>query len=240
MEIKDKFFQIELTEQKAVDIINKKLKAKGYKEKIALEDLYLTITPYWVCFYDILKPGEFEHISGQTTINATNNNINDKVIELFKFSKPRIYDKVNLPRTQKIKFYIKEPIISKEEAESTVIKHLIQAYQVEENGISLSGVERIYVPTWKTRFKKYKIRIDAIVGKVDDLDKIPTLQKTQGVLFNEMISDLKSPKKIGNYFWNSIKLIFEAIYWILKMIVKEYKIILLIAAITLIVYLLFL
>lgn len=240
MEIKDKFFQIELTEQKAVDIINKKLKAKGYNNKISLEDLYLTITPYWVCFYDILKSGELKHISGQTSINAINNNINQKVIELFEFEKPRIYDKVNLPRIQKIKYYIKEPIITEEEARNTIIKHLIQAYQVDENGVSLSGVEKIYVPAWKTKFKKYKIKIDAIVGKVDDLDKIPTLKKTQGMLFNEMVSDLKSPTKFGNYLWNSGKLVFEGIYWILKMVVKEYKIILLIAAITLIVYLLFL
>ena len=239
MEIKDKFFQIELTEKNAVNIFNKKLKAKGYKSNISLDDLYLTITPYWVCFYDILKNKEYEHISGQIAINAINNNINKKVIELFKFSKPRIHNQVNTPRTQKIKIFLKEPIINQKEAEKTILKYLIHTYKVNNDNISLSGIEKIYVPNWKTKFKKYKIKIDAIIGDVSDIDKIPVFKKTQSMLFNEMIADLKSPKKIGIYILETIKLIFEGIYWILKMIVKEYKIILLIAAITLIVYLLF-
>ena len=220
MEIKDKFFQIELTEQKAVKIINEKLKAKGYKQTITLEDLYLTITPYWVCFYDILKNTEFEHISGQITINAINNNINEKVIDLFKLSKPKVHEHVNLPRTQKIKILLKESIISQEEAEKTIIKHLIHGYQVDEDSVSLSGMEKIFVPAWKTKFKKYKVKIDAIVGEVNDIDNIPTLKKTQSMLFNEMLGDLKSPKKIGTYIFEAIKSIFEAIYWVLKMIVK--------------------
>ncbi len=242
MELDKKRFPVRLDPNKAIEIIRTTLKRKGHSETIKKEDLYLTITPYWVCFFDILKNtnGNFKHVNGQIAINSINNMINEKVIEIFKLAKPKIYKTLNVPKTEKTQIIIKEAITTKEEAERSILKYLVHKFGVNMEGVSLSGMEEICVPNWKIKLKKYKLKLDAISGKVNDFDKIKGIDKNSKDLFNEMLSDLKSPKKVGFYFFNIFKELFEGIAWILQMVWKNYKVTLWIILIALVIYLIFL
>ncbi|MDD3178330.1 MAG: hypothetical protein PHR26_02315 [Candidatus ainarchaeum sp.] len=242
-----KRFPIKIGPKEVIDVLKNSLKKKGYKNiDIKKQAIYLKITPYLFCFYDILKNNNsFEHIRGQIAINLVNNSINEKVIELFKYAKPKIYEELNVPKTEKTNIIIKKPVIKEECAEQSIIKYLISKYLTEKNTISLSGIETIYVPNWKTELntkeiKNIKIKLDAIEGKVNDLDKIIDRKKTNKELFSEMLEDLKDPKNIGTYTINFFKEIIFGIIWMIKKVYTNFSIIIWIIAVTLIIYVLFL
>lgn len=247
MDLKDKKrFPIRLEPKDAIDVLKDSLKKKGYNIDIKKQDLYLKVTPYLFCFYDILKnEGSFKHIRGQIAINLVNNTINEKVCEIFKYAKPKIYEELNIPKTEKTNIIIKEPVIKQEKAEKSLQKYLISKYLTKEDAISLSGLEVIYVPNWKTEIntkeiKNIKVKLDAVKGKVNDFEKIIDREKNNKELFDEMLEDLKDPKNIGVYILNLFKEIFEGVSWILKKVWQNYSVILWIIAVALIIYVLFL
>jgi len=242
IKISDKRFPIKLEPKQAANIFQAALKKKGHKYEIKKEDLYLTITPYWICFYDILinKTDKFSRISNQIALNSINNQINEKVIEIFKIAKPIVKENLEAPKTEQIQITIKKPIVSKEEAEKTITKYLIYKHNIINDQISLSGVEKIYVPNWKIRLDKYKLKIDAITGEVNNFETINKKEKTKMELIKEVFSDVKEEQKLNNYLKDFFTGIFDGIGFIFKEVVKNYKIILWILLITLLIYLIFL
>jgi len=242
MEIEKKRFPINITESKdAVKIFQTALKKKGHIEEIKKEDVYLTITPYWISFYDIGYTKEkYVHVSGQIALNAVTNNINDYIIKLFDIAKPIVFKHVNIQKTENIKIIVKEGIIKEEEAKKTIIKDLIQKYNVDEKNISLSGVEEIMVPFWKLKTKEHnKLKFDAIDGSCNNFKTIGEKEQTYTDIYKEMINDLKDPNNLFKYVGNILKNIFKGIWYMLKEAWKNIKIILIILAIAFCVYLLF-
>lgn len=240
--INKKRFPIKLEPKKAALIIQDALKKKGYKYEIKKDQLYLTITPYWISFYDILinKDGKFNRVSNQIALNAINNQINEKVIDIFKISKIIIKEKLEAPKTEQVQIVMKKPIILKEESEKTILKYLIYKHNAKEDQITLSGVEEIYVPNWKVKLDKFKLKIDAITGEVNNFDIIKQKDKTKIDLIKEVFSDIKQDKKLGHYLSNLFKEIYNIINFILKGIIKNYKIVFWIILIALLIYLIFL
>jgi hypothetical protein len=240
--VTEKRFPIKLEPKQAVNIFQAALKKKGHKYEIKKESLYLTITPYWVCFYDILinKNEKFNRISNQIALNSINNQINEKVVDIFKISKPIIKENLEAPKTEQIQINLKKPIVTKEEAEETIIKYLIYKHNVSKDQISLSGIEQIYVPNWKVKLDKFKLKIDAITGEVNNFEIIPKKEKTKIELIKEVFSEVKEDKKLGTYFKDFFIGIFDGIIFIFKEIIKNYKIILWILLIAILIYLIFL
>jgi len=237
-----KRFPIKLEPKKAALIIQNALKKKGYKYEIKNDQLYLTITPYWVSFYDILinRNGNFTRISDQIALNAINNQINEQVIDIFKISKVIVKENLEAPKTEQIQIRLKKPIIVKEEAEKTIIKYLIYKHNVEEDQISLSGVEEIYVPNWKIQLDKFKLKLDAITGDVNNFNNIKQKDKTKIELIKEVFTDVKEDQKLGSYLSSLAKEIYNMFSFIIKEIIKNYKIVFWIVIIALLIYLIFL
>ncbi len=242
IQLNKKRFPIKLEPKKAAQIIQNALKKKGYKYEIKKDLLYLTITPYWVSFYDILinQNSTFNRISNQIALNAINNQINEKVIDIFKLSKPIIKENLEAPKTEQIQIRLKKPIISKEEAELTIIKYLIYKHNVSKDQISLSGVEEIYVPNWKIQLDKFKLKIDAVTGEVNNFEIIKQREKTKIELIKEVFSDIGEDKKFGVYFKDFFLGIFNGIKFIFSEIIKNYKVVLWIILIALLIYLILL
>ncbi len=242
MPLTKKRFPIKLDPKEAAEILKKNLKKKGYNYEIKKEDLYLTIKPYWISFYDILinKENKFTHVNNQIALNAIDNKINEKVIEIFNYSKPIILENIDVPKTEKTQIIIKEPIITQKEAEKSIKKYLMYKFNVLEDQVSLSGVEEIYVPNWKIKLDKFKLKIDAIKGEVNNFDIIPQKQKTKKELLLEVFDDIKHEKKLKDYLSDFLKGILEGIKFIITGIIKNYKIVFWIIIIALLVYLIFL
>lgn len=239
IQLNKKRFPIKLDPKQAASIIQSALKKKGYKYEIKKDDLYLTITPYWFCFYDILinKNDKFSRVSGQIALNAINNQINEKVVDVFKISKPIVKENLEAPKTEQIQIHLKLPIVKQEEAEKSIVKYLVYKHNVSEDQISISGVEEIYVPNWKVQLDKYKLKIDAVTGEVNNFEIIKNREKTKIELIKEVFSDVKENKKFKEYFLDLFKSIFEGISFIFKGIIKNYKIIIWIIIIALLLYL---
>jgi hypothetical protein len=242
MEIDKKRFPINIKESKqAAKIFQDALKKRGHDHEIKKEDVYLTITPYWVAFYDIgYNNGKYTHVSGQIALNAVTNNINEYIMKLFDIDKPGIFKNVNIQKTENNRIVIKEPIIKEEEARKTITKHLMQKYNIEEKNVSLSGIEEILVPYWKLKTIEHnKLKFDAIDGSVNNFRIINEKEPTYTDVYKEMVNDLKSPKNLGRYIGNILKAIGRGIVFMFREAWQHFKLLIIIIGIALIVYFLF-
>ncbi len=243
MEIDKKRFPINIKESKqAAKIFQDALKKRGHDHEIKKEDVYLTITPYWVSFYDAgyIDNGKYTHVSGQLALNAVTNNINEYIIKLFDIDKPKIFKNVNIQKAENNKIILKEPIIKEEEARKTIMKHLMQRYDVEEKNISLSGVEEILVPYWKLKTKEHdKLKFDAIDGSVNNFRTINEKETTYTDLYKEMVNDLKTPSNMFKYIGNILKAIGKGIVFMIREAWQHFKLLIIIIGIALIIYFLF-
>lgn len=237
-----KRFPIKIDSKEAAQIFKDTFKKKGFNYEIKKEDLYLTVTPYWISFYDILinKNGDFNHINDQIALNSINNKINEKVIEIFSLTKPIISEKIDVPKTEKTQIIIKDTIVTQEEAEKTIKKYLMYKHNVSEENISLSGIEEIFVPNWKVKVDKYKLKMDSVKGVVNNFEIIKKRDKNKIELVREVFTDLKKTENVGEYSKSFLKTLFEGITLILKGVYKNYKIILWVVIVALIIYLLLL
>ena len=243
MEIDKKRFPININDSKqAVKIFQNALRKRGHNQEIKKEDVYLTITPYWVSFYDAgyTNNEKYIHTSGQIALNAVTNNINDYINKLFDIEKPMVFKNINIQKTENNRVIIKEPIIKEEEARKTIIKELMQRFNTEEKNVSLSGIEEILVPYWKIKTKEHnKLKFDAINGSINNFRIINEKETSYIELYKEMFNDLKSPKNIFGYVGNILKGIGKGIIFMFRKAWQHFKLLIMIIGIALIIYFLF-
>jgi hypothetical protein len=241
MEINKKRFPILINSKDALNKFQEVVDAKHQDYKLDKKKIYLTITPYWICFFDISAniDGKYQHYSGQVALNALSHKIDNQIISLFKYAKPKIIPKLEISQADEVTVEIKDSIIVKEEAQKAILKFLSTKYNVAEENISLSGVEEIYVPVWKTHIDNIKLKFDAVSGKLNNFDELPEKEQTNTEAFKEMLHDLRSPKKLWGYIVSFFAGIFKGIWQVIKFIFKNIKWVLIVFIVCAIIYLIF-
>ncbi|MFH0905912.1 MAG: hypothetical protein V1824_01080 [archaeon] len=223
MELKKTSFPVNIKYKDALKFLNKAFKKKEHTVELKEENLYLTVTPYLFCFYDIdiNKDGNYKHLSGQIAINLLTNKIREDVTKLFDYDKPQYYEKLEVDTTKHIQIKIKKNVVKKEEAKNTIIKMLSCKYAVPKENITLSGVEEIAIPFWKYEHDNQLFEIDAVIGKLNNFDIIEQRQKTWLELFAEVIDDIKTnPIKIFEYIKDMLVFIWQGFVWLGKTAMK--------------------
>ncbi len=240
MELNKNAFPVLLQLNKVKEICENEFKKKGHKIELKKKMFHLNIVPYWFCYYDIyvIKDNVPETISKQLSLNAMSNKIEDNLGYLFDIRNPKVIAKIELPELEKVETRLKEIIVDKQEAKTTIKKVLAARYKVPIDNISLSGFVEIWVPFWKLETKDVIIRIDAVGGKINNFEDVQKKQKTSAELYKEMITELGQPKKVFFY----VGMVFEVVFRVMKNIalfVKKHKIVVIIFLLLLLGYLLF-
>lgn len=241
MELNKNAFPILLNLNQVIDICLKEFKNKGHHLDIKKKMIHLNVVPYWFCFYDIyyMKDKVPETISKQIALNAMSNKIEDYLENLFDITNPKTIKKIEVAELEKVEIRIKEMIVKKEEAEVTIKKVIAARYNIPLENISLSGFVEIWIPFWKIENDIKIIRIDAVGGNNNNFKDIPKKEKTNIELYNEMITDLKNPKKLLFY----LVMVLEVILRVLKktfLFLKKNKIITIFLLLLLLLVILFL
>jgi hypothetical protein len=239
MELNKNSFPVNINREQALETILSNFKEKGHSIKISKKDIYMTIVPYWFCFYDIYskKNNKFETISGQIALNSQTNKIEDNLTILFKYGNPKLIKKLLLPAIEKIDIRVKEKLINKEESKKTISQLLCSKYEVNLEDITLTGFVEIWVPYWKIKVDSQKYKLDAVGGKINNLNTIEIKEKTNSELFLDFLEDMKNPNKSWIYFKNFFLNVFNLIIELFKFIIK-YKTLFLIVLIIILIYLL--
>jgi hypothetical protein len=241
MELNKNAFPILLDLNKVIDVCTKEFKKKGHHLEIKKKMFHLNVVPYWFCFYDIylMKDDKPETISKQVALNAMSNKIEDNLGSLFDIINPKTVKKIDSSEIEKIEIRIKDMIVNKEEAETTIKKVIAARYNTPLENISLSGFDEIWIPFWKLKNNIKTIRIDGVGGKVNNFKDIPKKEKSSVVLYNEMLNELKNPKKLLFY----LVMVFEVFFRLLKRIflfLKKNKVITILLLLIILLLILFL
>ncbi len=225
MELNKCSFPVKVTLEEAISKFQKEFDKKGYKVKITKENLHLNIVPYWVCFYDIdcRIDNKYHHISGQTALNSLTNKIEDEFLILLEKFTPRVLDSIDV-FIERVEIRVKKSLVSIEETKETVTKMLSCKFNVEKTSISLSGFEEMYIPIWRCDIDNLELYFDAVMGKINNLQKLGKIKKSDSALFTEMMSDLKDPKKLFKYIADFFIGIFDIALFFLRMLIKYWYI----------------
>jgi len=230
MKLNKNAFPVRINLENAIAKFQKEFDRKGHKITITKNCFYLNIVPFWVCYFDIdlKKNNEYKHISSQVALNSLTNKIQDEFLKLLEFDTPQEIDNISVA-LEKVDIRIKKSLISKEEAHTAIIKMLSCKYEVDKQNISLSGFEEIYIPIWKCKIDGKEIFLDGVLGKINNFEKINQIAKDNSELFKELLTEIKTPKKFFEYFFNLLKSIFV-------FLIRAWKIILLLVLIFLVLF----
>lgn len=241
MKLNKNAFPVKITFEETISRIQKEFIRKGHKVNITKDNFHLNLVPFWVCFYDVdsKKNNEYRHFSGQIALNALTNKVQNEFLKLLEFETPQEIDNLDLA-LEKVEIRVKKSLINKNEATDAITKMLACKFEVDKQNVSLSGFEEMYIPIWKCNYENHELYLDGVLGKINNFNIINQKTKDNKDLFNEMIEEIKNPKKLATYIFEFFKGIFNVIKSIIVFIFKNWTIFLIIILAILIAIYLFL
>lgn len=240
MKLNKNAFPVNIALDDAILKLQKELNRRGHKTTVFKTNFHLNIVPFWVCFYDVdsNKDGVYAHHNSQIALNSLTNKIQDEYLKLLDYHSPEHIENIDIS-LEKIEIRLKKSLVTKEEAKETIVKMLSCKFEVDKKNVSLSGFEEMYIPIWKYQFEKQEIYFDAVVGEINNFNKIVVKEKNNKDLFLEMLEDLKDPKKVLNYIYSFFKNIVINIKKLFIQKIKAWKLILVVVLIIIILGFLF-
>ena len=135
MEINKKTFPILINSKDALNKFQEVVDAKHQDYK--LDKNIFDNNTLLDMFFDISAniDGKYQHYSGQVALNALSHKIDNQIISLFKYAKPKIIPKLEISQADEVTVEIKDSIIVKEEAQKAILKFLSTKYNVAEENI---------------------------------------------------------------------------------------------------------
>ncbi len=184
-------FQIVLTPEAALGIIQKTITQKGWK-KYEVTDVKLVYSPYWLFSFDVIAV-QGPSPSGKTALNAYTGDLNDFVPILFE--RPL---KKTRATAEGVEAEVEPTSIDAREAKSVAQSKVAAHVGLKPENISVSAFTKYYVPFYRVWVDvagdSYKIDVDACLGAPIGLEQVPERPKTWEEATGETLQKLKTPK----------------------------------------------
>lgn len=189
-------FAVSFPLEDATKLIEETIKKKHWTD-FEIGSLSLAYTPYWICNYESYSEKEdktvSESTSGSTALNAVDNTLSDAETKLY-------FDpdfKTEKQPSAGYEFNVSDSKTTSDEAREILSVRLAEKFNVPKQNIIISGLTLRYVPFWVVSLTigvdNYRIRINAVTGRIVDEEKIPEKEKGWLELTSETLSELKEP-----------------------------------------------
>ena len=191
--------------------------AKKHWKGFEAGTIKLVYTPFYVFNYTVYSEETDQKIvtgeqTGRKAINANNAVFNDLLSyileeETFEMSKEPKHS---------YNFEVDTPNLAKAEASNVARAKIAAVVQTPLNNTIISGLQLVYLPTWRvwatvggSRGDTYRLDIDAVLGTVMDEEKVPSREKGTLEITLETLEDLKNPGSWPKYAKTSAEFLSE-------------------------------
>ena len=199
MYVGDPLLPAKIGGKEVAETLSTVLKEKNWHE-FKLATLKLTLVPYFLFNYHYYKEKEDEgekiiesSVDGFLALNGVSVKVEEKTEKL-------ILENINEAGNEapKIEFEEKETNIDKREQDAVLQFKTAEFFGVPKNNVVISSAKRVLVPFYETFVEvkegTFDIRINAITGDIDGIDKVPKREKGFVEITEDTLDDLKDPK----------------------------------------------
>jgi hypothetical protein len=183
-------FELSLTPEIALSIIQKGIASKGWKN-YEVASIKLVYTPFYVFSFDIASE-QGQAPSGKAALNAYTGELNDFVPVLL--DKPL---KRSNSTPEKTEAEVEQTTISLSEVKDVACVKVAGFAGVAKEKVAISAVSKYYVPFYRVWVNvagdTFKIDVDASLGAPVGLDDIPRKEKGWEEATQETIEKMKTP-----------------------------------------------
>ncbi|MFH1442986.1 MAG: hypothetical protein ABIG96_03040, partial [Candidatus Micrarchaeota archaeon] len=181
-------FQLVLTPESALGVVQKEVQHRGWK-KMEVEEIRLIYTPFYMFSFDVRAEGSAP-ITGKAALNAYNGEISDFIPQLME--RPLKKTKSGEEGAE-----VEDTAISPSEAKEAAKEKIAAQTGLKSEMVSVSAFTKIYIPFFRVWMEvgrsPMKIDVDALMGYPLGIENAPERQKTWGEATGETLSKLKSP-----------------------------------------------
>ncbi|MEW5955984.1 MAG: hypothetical protein AB1626_05630 [Candidatus Micrarchaeota archaeon] len=182
-------FELTLTPEMALGIVQKSVNSKGWK-KYDVSDIKLVYTPFYVFSFDI-SAGE-QNPSGKAALNAYSGELSDFVPVLME--RPL---KKSRNTAEKFEAEVEATAVSQQEAKTVAQAKVATQVGVQKDAVTISAVNKVYIPFFRVWVDvaedTYKIDVDASLGAPLGAEAIPGRQKGWSEATSETLEKMKTP-----------------------------------------------
>ncbi|NYZ74850.1 hypothetical protein H0O03_01130 [Candidatus Micrarchaeota archaeon] len=182
-------FELTLTPEVALGIVQKSVNSKGWK-KYDVSDIKLVYTPFYVFTFDI-SAGE-QNPSGKAALNAYSGELSDFVPVLM--DRPL---KKTRNTAEKFEAEVEASAISSQEAKASAQAKVAAQVGAQKDQVTISAVNKIYIPFFRVWVDvaddTYKIDVDASLGAPLGAEAVPARQKGWNEATTETLDKMKTP-----------------------------------------------
>jgi hypothetical protein len=182
-------FEIALTPEVALSLVQKQLASSGYRD-VSVEQIRLFYTPFWAFTFDV--EGTAQPISGKTAINASSGDVNEFV--------PALFDRpLNKTRrtAENVESEVEPTSVDRAEIEHVAQARVAAQLGVKKDQVAVSAFQKIYVPFYRVWItaggNPLKAEVDGCLGATFGLEGLPKKAKTTDEITKETFEKLKSP-----------------------------------------------
>lgn len=182
-------FELSLTPEIALSIIQKSVNSKGWK-KYEVSSIKLLYSPFYIFSFDIAAEGQAP--SGKAALNAYTGELNDFVPVLL--DRPLKRSRSTADKTQA---EVEPSAISAAEVKEVAAVKVASFTGVAKEKVTISAINKLYVPFYRIWVNvandTFKIDVDASLGAPIGLEAIPARQKGWEEATAETVEKMKSP-----------------------------------------------
>lgn len=189
-------FNLVLTPEAALAIVQKELQKRGWK-KVEIEEIRLVYTPYWVFSFDVLAEGS--QPSGRAAMNANAGDLDELVPVLLE----RPFEKTKKTDEKAGDAEVEGTSVSRAEAERVAPGKVAAQVGLKKDSVAVSALSKYYIPYFRVwvvvppdEGDTYKLSVDALLGIPQGLDALPAKggQKGWGEDTEVTLEKMKSPQ----------------------------------------------
>jgi hypothetical protein len=182
-------FELQLTPEVAIGLVQKELARSGYKA-VDIQQIRLFYTPFWVFTFDV--EGTPQPISGKTALNASSGDVNEFVPILLErpLNKTRRTD-------EKAGSEVEPTAVDSREVEKVATARVAAQLGVKKDQVSVSAFQKIYVPFYRVWMaaegNPVKAEVDGCLGATFGLEGVPKKAKSMDQVTKETLDKMKTP-----------------------------------------------
>lgn len=188
-------FQLELTPEAALGIVQKEIQKRGWK-KWDVTEIRLVYTPYWLFSFDVMA--EQAVPTGKAALNAATGELDEIATMIVErpLKKTKMTD-------DKAKSEVESTVVSRMEAEKIAAVKVASSAGIKKDNVATSAFNKVYLPFYRVWLNvdgvgDFKVNVDALLGIPSGTEQVPSKGKNWDDATAEALDKMKTPSGIAS------------------------------------------
>ncbi len=215
------FFEIKLGKAEASDLLEKRLKERGFGG-FEIRELVLFFLPRYFFEYCIVSEGNVEGKQVVSGFSAEKGLFDPALKEILLGAPVLALAEKGLANEfeEDAEFRVVQPALKRNDAKKIARILLSKEKKAPQASIDIMDFSLVFSPVWRFKVEAgkmfFEVEINASTGALKELTPVPTKKQSWGEAAGETFSDLQQPKNWLSYFASIHRLFYDGLAWLAR------------------------